>query len=455
MDWKKYTKDELIKWDLEHLWHPFTQMKEWSAQPPLFIARGEGNHLVDLEGKRYIDGVASLWANIHGHGRVEITRAIEQQLKELDHSTLLGLTHPSASILAKRLTELAPPGLRWVFYSESGSTAVEIALKMAFQYWQNKGHGQKTKFICLKEGYHGDTLGAVSVGGIGLFHDIYGPLLFESIKLPCPYLRCKEAGVPLQEGSELCASDLEKILHKHHHETAAFILEPRIQGAGGMLPAPPGYLKAARELCTEFEVLLIADEVATGFGRTGAMFACEAEGVSPDILCLGKGITGGYLPLAATLCTHEIFQAFWADYQEFKTFFHGHTYTGNPLACAAAIASLDLFEKDQTLETLKPKIELLASGLEALRALPWVGEVRQVGMMAGVEIFQDPEAQVPYPLEKRMGHRVCMTVRKHGVILRNLGDTIVILPPLSIEPQELEQIITSVQKAIHEVCGSK
>lgn len=451
----EFREQELQEWDLEHLWHPFTQMKEWSSQEPLFIVRGEGNYLIDMHGRPYIDGVSSLWANIHGHGREEINQAIQKQLKQLAHCTLLGLAHPSSAILARKLIQISPPGLKWVFYSESGSTAVEIALKMAFQYWQNKGNKQKRGFICLKEGYHGDTLGSVSVGGINLFHQIYGPLLFETIKLPCPYLRCKEAGIPLSEGARLCASDLEQVLEKRHKEIAAFILEPLIQGAGGMLPSPPGYLRLARELCTRFDVLLIADEVATGFGRTGEMFACQVEGVSPDILCLGKGITGGYLPLAATICTDDIFQAFWGDYQELKTFFHGHTYTGNPLACSAAIASLQLFEKDGTLEQLPSKIDQLRSGLAELEKLEPVGEVRQVGMMAGVEIFEDAKRGEPYPLEMRMGHKVCMAVRKYGVVLRNLGDTIVILPPLSITAQELNQIIKSVEAAIQEVCGGR
>ncbi len=451
----KYSEQELSKWDLEHLWHPFTQMKEWSAQGPLFIVRGEGNYLIDIDGRRYIDGVASLWANIHGHAREEINQAIEEQLKQLAHSTLLGLSHPASAVLAKRLVEIVPMGLKRVFYSESGSTAVEIALKIAFQYWQNQGYKEKRRFICLKEGYHGDTLGAVSVGGIDLFHEIYGPLLFETIKLPSPYLRCKGAGLPLAEGAGLCASDLEQVLEKEHQHIAAFILEPLIQGAGGMLPMPPGYLRAAKKLCDEFDVLLIADEVATGFGRTGRMFACQAEGVSPDILCLGKGITGGYLPLSATICTEDIFQAFWGDYEELKTFFHGHTYTGNPLACAAALSSLELFQNDGTLEQLPSKIEALEKGLSKLQRLSPVGEVRQVGMMAGVEIFEDAQQRRPYPLEMRVGHKVCMAVRKHGVILRNLGDTIVILPPLSITLHELDQIINAVEAAIHEVCGGK
>ncbi len=451
-DSENFTKQELIHYDLTHLWHPFTQMQEWTGQGPLFIAGGEGNYLIDVDGNRYIDGVASLWANIHGHGRKEINNAIEKQLNSIAHSTLLGLSHPPAAILAKRLSEISPGQLQWVFYSESGSTAVEIALKMAFQYWQNTGHPDKVKFVCLAEGYHGDTIGAVSVGGIDLFHQIYDPLLFRSFKIPSPYLYCQENQIPLSEGAEPCAQELEKVLEKHHREIAALILEPMIQGAGGMLLFPPGFLKRAEGLCRKYNILLIADEVAVGFGRTGTMFACEQEDVNPDFLCLGKGITGGYLPLAATLCNDRVFQGFWAKYEELKTFFHGHTYTGNPLACSAALASLDLYDKDRVLENLPDKIQALSDGLRHLSQLPHVGDVRQCGLMSGVEIFEDASGRIPYPLASRMGHKVCMAVRKYNVILRNLGDVIVILPPLSITVSEIEQIIFAVEKAIHETC---
>ncbi len=446
------TKKELVRYDLNHLWHPFTQMKEWCAQEPLIIEKGQGNWLIDIDGNRYLDGVSSLWANIHGHCRQEINDAISRQLDMISHSTLLGLTHPPAVLLARRLAEISPGNLRWVFYSESGSTAVEIGLKIAFQYWQNAGRTSKKTFLCLREGYHGDTLGSVSVGGIDLFHKIYSPLLFNSFKAPSPYLFCREYGLPLEQGAEPCAERVEQILSQHHNEIAGFILEPLLQGAGGILPFPPGYLKTVRELCNKYDVLLIADEVAVGFGRTGTLFACEQEGVTPDLLCLGKGITGGYLPLAATLCTDQVFQPFWADYHELKTFFHGHTYTGNPLACAAALASLDLFEKDRVLERLPEKIKVLASGLQRLRKSAPVGDTRQVGLMAGVEVFKDANKLEPYPIEERVGHRVCMKVREYGVILRNLGDVIVIMPPLSITEEEIEKIVDSVEKAINEVC---
>ncbi len=448
------SREDLIRYDRECLWHPFTQMKEWSGDDPLFIERGEGNYLIDMDGRRYLDGVSSLWANIHGHGREEITRAAAEQLRAVAHSTLLGLAHPPAALLAHRLVRAAPGDLSRVFYSECGSSATEIAVKMAFQFWHNQGKPRKNRFICLKEGYHGDTIGAVSVGGIDLFHQVYGPLLFDTLKAPSPYLDCLEHHVPLSEGADFCASRMERILEKHHGETAAVILEPLLQGAGGILPFPPGYLKKVRELCTRYDVLLIADEVAVGFGRTGTLFACEQEGVTPDFLCLGKGITGGYLPLAATLSTERVFKAFWDDYERLKTFFHGHTYTGNPVTCAAALASLDLFRKDRTFEVLPSRIDRLRDGLESLSKIPAVGDVRQRGMIAGVEIFEDPAKRTPFPVKARMGHRVCMAVRQHGVILRNLGDVIVLMPPLSITLEEIEFLVESLEKAIGEVCGS-
>ncbi len=452
-DAQSYTKKDLLNFDLNCLWHPFTQMKEWSQQDPLFIIKGEGNYLIDLDGNRYLDGVSSLWANIHGHGRKEINAAIEKQLQQISHSTLLGLSHPNAAILAQRLSQITPGKLKRIFYSESGSTAVEIAIKMAFQYWQNIGKPAKTKFISLQEGYHGDTIGSVSVGGIDLFHKIYSPLLFESINAPSPYMQIQKNKLPFEKGAEYCTAEVEKILQKHHSETAAFILEPMVQGAGGILPFPPGYLKRVSECCKRYDVLLIADEVAVGFGRTGTMFACEQEQVEPDLICLGKGLTGGYLPLAATLTTERIFEGFQAEYDELKTFFHGHTFTGNPLACTAALASLDLFQSDQTLEKLPRKIEVLQEGLKSLSRMDFVGDVRQCGLMAGVEIFEDRENLVPFSMKKRIGHRVCLDVRKNGIILRNLGDVVVLMPPLSVTEDEIVHILDSVEKSIHEICG--
>jgi adenosylmethionine-8-amino-7-oxononanoate aminotransferase len=432
-----YDYATLVRWDQDHLWHPFTQMKAFRDEELLIVTRGEGAWLYDLQGRRYLDGVSSLWANLHGHRRPELNKALLDQLDRVAHSTLLGLAHPPAIVLARRLAEIAPPGLTKVFFSDDGSTAVEVALKLAFQYWQNLGKKRKQRFLKLANAYHGDTLGSVSVGGIPLFHETYRPLLFENLEAPSPYCyRC-----PHREDCQLqCLSLLEDLVATHHEELAALILEPLMQGAAGMIPQPPGYLARVREVTRRYGVLLIADEVATGFGRTGRMFACEHEGVSPDLMCLAKGITGGYLPLAATLATEEIYQAFLGEYEEFKTFFHGHTYTGNPLGAAVGLASLEVFRQDRVLEGLVPKIDWLARRLREMESHPHVGDIRQRGMMVGIELVQDKKTREPFPVVRRTGHRVILAARQLGAILRPLGDVIVLMPPLSITPEELETL---------------
>src|SRR4051794_15569483 len=353
--------------DRTYLWPPFTQQRGWAQEEPLMIERAHGSMLVDTAGREYIDGTSALWCTVHGHRHPRIDAAVREQLDRVAHTTMLGLSHPGAAELAARLVEIAPPGLRRVFYSDNGSTAAEIALKMAFQHWAHRGE-RRPRFVCLKMSYHGDTIGSVSVGGIPLFHSTFEPLLFDAL---------------MAEPGD-CAH-LRRLLATHGHEVAAVIVEPLVQGAAGMLTHPPGYLHAVRELCDEFGTLLICDEVATGFGRTGTMFACEQEGVTPDLLCLAKGLTGGYLPLAATLATEEVYGAFLGEFAEFKTFFHGHTYTGNPLACAAALANLDVFEEERTPERLQGKIALLADLLaEHVAPLPSVREIRRRGFMTGI-----------------------------------------------------------------------
>ena len=383
------------------------------------IEAAEGTELIDAEGRRYLDGVSSLWCNLHGHRHPQIDAAVREQLDRVAHSTMLGLSHPAASELAARLVEIAPAGLSRVFYSDSGSTAVEVALKMAFQYWQHRGgqHVRKTSFICLEQAYHGDTIGSVSVGGMPIFHSTFEPLLFEAH-------RARPGEV----------EDIARLLAMREEEVAAVVLEPLVQGAAGMLTHPPGYLRAVRRLCDRHGALLICDEVATGFGRTGTMFACEQEGVSPDLLCLAKGLTGGYLPLAATLATERIYEAFLGGTSDFKTFFHGHTYTGNPLACAAAIASLDVFERERTLVRIQPKIRLLSGWLAQVERMPEVKEVRQRGLMVGIDLGEhDPKL--------RLGHRVVLEARRRGVIVRPLGDVIVLMPPLSISKRDLRRLV--------------
>ena len=412
--------------DRRFLWHPFTQQRGWEHEDAPTIERADGVYLFDAEGRRYIDGVSSLWCNVHGHRHPVLDMAVKDQLDKVAHSTMLGLSHPTAVELAKQLVEIAPDGLSRVFYSDSGSTATEIALKMAFQYWQQQGgeHARRKRFVCLRMSYHGDTIGSVSVGGIDLFHSMYRPLLFDALRA--------------EPGD---AADMERILTEHAEEIAAVIMEPLVQGAAGMLMHPEGYLRDVRELCDRHGVLLICDEVATGFGRTGKMFACEHEGVTPDLLCIAKGLTGGYMPLAATLATERIYEGFLGEFEEFRTFFHGHTYTGNPLACSVALASLRLFEQERTLEVLRPKCELLARLLEPVAAMPAVAEVRRIGFMVGIELGG-------FPLETRVGHQVTLEARRRGAIIRPLGDTVILMPPLSIRPAELRELVEITAEAI-------
>lgn len=421
--------------DKRVLWHPFTQAHEWTAGTPLVIDRAEGNYLIDPDGRRYFDGVSSLWITTHGHGHPVITKAIADQAAALDHSTLLGLSHPRAIELAERLCALAPAGLTRVFYSDSGSTAVEIALKQAFQYWALTGHPTKQRFVHLAESYHGDTLGAVGVGGMSLFHRIFGPLVVAGIRVPTPALEPDRA-----------LPHLAELLSTRATEIAAVVLEPLIQGAAGMLVHPPGYLRDVADLCRRHDVLLIADEVATGFGRTGTMFACEQESVSPDFLCVAKGLTGGTLPLAATLSTERIYDAFVAPRIEQRTFFHGHTYTGNPIACAAALANLALFDSENTLARVRQLAERLAGHFARIATHPIVSAVRQRGLMAGIEIAR-PDGH-PFPPELFAGTVVCDLVRAHGVILRPLGDVIVWLPPLSSTPADLDLLYQATTAAL-------
>jgi adenosylmethionine---8-amino-7-oxononanoate aminotransferase len=412
--------------DHRHLWHPFTPQREWTGEEPLVIEGADGTNLIDGAGRRYIDGTSSLWCNVHGHRHPLIDAAIHAQVDRVAHSTMLGLTHRGAAELAARLVELAPPGLSRVFYSESGASAVEIALKMAFQHCAQRGgqHARRTAFVCLEGGYHGDTLGSVSVGGIDLFHAAYGPLLFRSHRVP--------AGD---------TAALERILDLHGEEVAAVILEPLVQGAAGIRPMPPGFLRAARELTERHGVFLIADEVATGFGRTGTMFACEQERVAPDFLCLGKGLTGGYLPLAATLTTDSVYAGFLGSAEEACTFFHGHTFTGNPVACAAALASLDVFASEGTLVRLQPKIRMLHELLADVAAMPEVAEVRGRGFMVGIDLgAHDPGLG--------LGHRVVLEARARGAIVRPLGDTIVLMPPLAITQEDLRRLVEIVADSI-------
>ena len=434
--------------DKRHIWHPFTQMRDWADEEVLVIDRAKGSHLYDVAGKKYIDGVSSLWVTVHGHGRKEIDDAVKAQLKKVAHTTFLGLSHPPAIELARRLVGIAPDGLSRVFYSDNGSTAVEVGIKMAFQYWRHMGEAGRTKFIKLNLSYHGDTIGAVSVGGMELFHDTFRPLLFDTVKAPAPYCYRCELGLTYPSCGLGCAEELGRLMEQNAGSLAGLVFEPSVMGAAGMIVQPESYVRRLRELCDTHGVLMIADEVATGFGRTGSMFACGREGVSPDILCVAKGITGGYLPLAATMTTGRIYEAFLGGYEELKTFFHGHTYTANPLACAASLASLDLFDKDNTLGGMEEKSGLLRDGLESIARLPHVGDVRRKGYMVGIELVKDKATKVPYPLAEKRGIRATLEARKLGAIIRPLGPVVVLMPPLSISKAELGMLLRIVEKAI-------
>lgn len=442
---------ELAGLDRKYVWHPFTQMQDWNREDPLVIDRAQGSYLIDTDGKRYFDGVSSLWVTVHGHNRREINAAVTRQLSKLDHSTMLGLANTPAVELAAELVRIAPPGLEKVFYSDNGSTAVEVAVKMSYQYWQNTGRRQKTMICHLANSYHGDTLGSVSVGGIDLFHRVYRGLVFRTHQVDFPDCYRAPAGKRYPQYAFEAVDRFGEFARKNRHKVAALVLEPLVQGAAGMIMWPDGILKRFEKICRDNDIFLICDEVATGFGRTGAMFACEHEDVRPDFLCVAKGITGGYLPLAATLVTQRVFDGFVFPYRDMKTFFHGHTYTGNPLACAAALANLELFRQERTLDKLALKIRRLASGLKRFRDIPAVGDIRQRGFMVGIELVRDRKTKEPFPWEERVGARVCRRVRDYGVILRPLGNVIVLMPPLSMSVAEIGHMLAATRQAIVDV----
>jgi adenosylmethionine-8-amino-7-oxononanoate aminotransferase len=448
--------EQLRALDRAHLWHPFTPMADWAASDPLVIERGEGVYLFDTEGNRYLDGVSSLWCNVHGHHHPTLDAALRAQLDRVAHSTLLGVTHPPAIELAARLVELAPEGLTRVFFSDDGATAVEVALKMAFQYWRQKPDPEpgRNLFLALGGAYHGDTLGDASVGGLELFHAMFRPLLFPTLRAPIPHCYRCPLGLERPGCAMACLGEVDRLLSEYPGEVAAVILEPLVQGAAGMIVHPEGYLKGLRDLTRAHGTLLIADEVAVGFGRTGSLFACGREGITPDFLCLAKGLTGGYLPLAATLTTEAISSAFHGTASEGKTFFHGHTFAGNPLGSAVALANLRVFDEERTLENLPPKVDRLAERLARLAGWSNVGEVRQMGLIAGIELVADKATKEPFPWSHQVGARVCRDARSSGLLLRPLGDVIVIMPPLSIRVEELDWLMDVVEGSIKKILAS-
>jgi len=430
--------ETLIAWDKAYVWHPFTPMKQYMAGDPVVIRRGRGVKLEDIHGNWYYDGTSSIWLNVHGHNVPELNAAIEAQLRRVAHATMLGQANVPAVALAKRLIDVAPKGLQRVFYSDSGATAVEIALKMAVQFWANQGRRTKRYVLGFLNNYHGDTLGAVGVAPDPLFHWPFLDLLPGHPRVPYPYPHDR-----LAESLEA----VEDVLRTRRDELAAVIVEP-VEGAGGILPAPPGFLRELRALCDRHGVLLIVDEVATGFGRTGRLFACEADGITPDLLCLGKGLTGGYLPLAATLTTERVFKAFLGEIEERKTFFHGHSYTGNPLGCAVALASLELLL--ERLPALPTKVERLRAGLAPLADHPFVAEVRQAGFMVGIEIVADRATRTPFPYGAQVGFIVARHARRRGMLVRPIGSVLIFMPPLAATEAELDDMLAILRGAFED-----
>jgi adenosylmethionine-8-amino-7-oxononanoate aminotransferase len=451
-------RHDYIADDHRYLWHPFTQTDEWLSYAPLVVDRADGFFLRDVNGSDSLDGVSSIWCNLHGHGHPKIVAAMKDQIDRVCHTTMLGLSHTPAVDLARRLVELTPESLTRVFYSDSGSTAVEAAVRMAFQYWRQVGRPEKTRFITLTDAYHGDTLGSVSLGFSEPFHIGYEPITFEVMKFSPPFLSAPISGykraedAALAHAAENSLAELEALLDAEAECTAAVVIEPLVQGAAGIWPQPVEYLGKIRELCDRHEILLVCDEVATGFGRTGTMFAVEQAGVQPDIMCLAKGLTAGYLPVAVTLATEKVYAAFSGAYSQYKTLFHGHTYGGNPLGCAAALANLDVFEEESTLEQARAHATSLGELLDDhIEPLAHAGPVRRVGTMVGFDILADPENGKRYPTDERRGHRTVMAAREAGVIIRPLGDTMVLMPPLTMPPDLLARVVTTTADAIRQV----
>jgi adenosylmethionine-8-amino-7-oxononanoate aminotransferase len=448
---------DVRKWDGEHVWHPFTQMREYLASEPLVVVSAEGNYLIDDRGRRLFDGTSALWCNLFGHRVPEIDAAIAEQLGRFAHTTLFGTTHLAVAELAHALVEIAPKGLNHVFFSDDGATAVESALKIAFQYrflTQGKDAARQAVYLSLDNAYHGDTLGAAAVGGVELFHDIFKPILLPSLKTPSPYCyRCPIGKTP-KDCSIDCAGELEQALARATGRVCAVILEPGVQAAAGMLVLPEGFLTKTAEACRRHGALLILDEVATGFGRTGTLFACQREGVAPDLLCVAKGLTGGYLPVAATLATDQIYDTFLGRYDEYRHFFHGHTYTGNALGCAAALATLGLLADGNIVKAVRHKADVLRAALAPLAAHPHVGDIRQIGLMCGIELVADRQTKATFPPGRRHGYHICLSLGDRGIFLRPLGDVIVLMPPLSSTEDELSYLAASVHAAIVERLGA-
>jgi adenosylmethionine-8-amino-7-oxononanoate aminotransferase len=424
--------------DLDVLWHPCTQMKDHETLPIIPIRRGDGVWLEDFDGKRYLDAVSSWWVNVFGHGNPRINQRIKDQLESLEHVMLAGFSHQPVIELSERLVQITPDGLTRVFYADNGSSGIEVALKMSFHYWLNQGQPAKKRFITLSNSYHGETVAAMSVGDVALFTDTYKALLLDTIKVPSPDCYLRPEGMGWQEHSRNMFAVMEQTLAEHHHEVAAVIVEPLIQGAGGMRMYHPVYLTLLREACDRYGVHLIHDEIAVGFGRTGTMFACEQAGITPDFLVLSKALTGGYLPMAAVLTTDAVYSAFYDDYSTLRAFLHSHTYTGNPLACAAALATLDIFRDDNVIEANKQLSARMATATAHLADHAHVAEVRQTGMALAIEMVQDKASKTAYPWQERRGLKVFQHALQRGALLRPLGSVVYFLPPYVITPEQID-----------------
>ena len=433
-------RQNIIQRDLRVLWHPCTQMRDHEDYPPIAIRRGSGVWLEDYDGRRYLDAISSWWVNLFGHANPRINAAITEQLGQLEHVILAGFTHEPIVTLSERLVALAPPGLARCFYASDGSSAVEIALKMSFHYWRNRGKS-RTRFISLSNSYHGETLGALSVGDVALYKETYEPLLLKSITVPSPDCYQREPGESCADHSTRLFAEMDAALARHAHETCAVIVEPLVQCAGGMRMYDPVYLELLRAACTKYNVHLIADEIAVGFGRTGTLFACEQAGITPDFLLLGKGLTGGYLPLSVCLTTDPVYEAFYAEYSAQKAFLHSHSYTGNPLACAAANATLDIFRDDDVLNRNRKLADYMTRATAHFADHAHVAEVRQRGMILAIEMVQDKQTRSPYRWQERRG----LAVYRHGLaneaLLRALGDVVYFMPPYVIQEAEIDQLV--------------
>lgn len=445
---REKTNATLSERDLRAVWHPCTQMKDHEQLPMIPIRRGQGVWLEDFDGNRYLDAISSWWVNLFGHANPRINAAIREQADALEHVILAGFTHEPVIELSERLIEITPPGLTRCFYADSGSAAVEIALKMSFHYWRNCGRAEKTRFINLSGSYHGETLGALSVSDVALYKETYALLLLDVITVPSPDCSQREPGEDCAAYTRGMFAHMEAALERHAHEVCAVIVEPLVQCAGGMRMYDPVYLSLLRDACDRHQVHLIADEIAVGFARTGTMFACEQAGTSPDFLCLSKGLTGGYLPLSTVLTTDVVYDAFYDEYASLRAFLHSHSYTGNPLACAAALATLRIFSDDDIIARNQALISTLANAIEPLRDHPHVCEVRQTGMIAAVDMVKDKRSRLSYPWQERRGLEVYRYALNHGFLLRPLGNVVYFMPPYVIASEEIRAMATTATAGI-------